>query len=201
MVELTAELLKQMMPRAPEIFVAPLNEAMNRFGITTSRRQIMFLANLAHESGEFRYMEEIADGTAYEDRADLGNNLSEAKAYAPGGKAGPWFKGHGPLQVTGYLNHKRYSLLLYGDETVLLKNPRLLCQPFDGCLAAAAFIATERSPVLGKTCNELADDDNFLAYCQVINMGPRSHGTPRLPNGWDDRNKYRSRIAAVMEKR
>jgi putative chitinase len=34
---------------------------------------LTLLPSLAHESGNFRYMEEIASGAAYEGRKDLGN--------------------------------------------------------------------------------------------------------------------------------
>ncbi|CAF5160828.1 unnamed protein product, partial [Rotaria magnacalcarata] len=37
-------------------------------------RKAAFLAQLAHESGQLRYMKEIASGEAYEGREDLGNN-------------------------------------------------------------------------------------------------------------------------------
>lgn len=180
---LTAATLKRIMPRAPTDFVAPLNEAMQEFGSDTPSRVAMFLANLAHESGEFRYMEELASGDAYENNVDLQNNLPEAKAWAPGGRAGPWFKGHGPMQITGYKNHKKYSLILFGNETVLLENPRLLCEPVHGCRAAAAFVREEG-------CLAAADAGDFLLYCQIINMPPALRGSKRLPNGWADRFKY-----------
>src|SRR5207302_3821594 len=50
-----------------------LNSAMVAGGINTPRRQAAFLAQLAHESGQLRWMEELASGADYEGRADLGN--------------------------------------------------------------------------------------------------------------------------------
>lgn len=188
---MTPETLRSIMPYALAVFVGPLTDAMEEFEINTPLRQAMFLANLAHESGEFRYMEELADGKAYEDREDLGNNLTEAKVWPPDGKAGPWFKGHGPIQITGYFNHRKYSALLFGDEKILLSDPRRLCTPVDGCRSAAAFFKEER-------CNDAADANNFLLCCQIINMAPRHHGTQVLPNGWDHRRMYFSRCRAVM---
>lgn len=172
-------------------FSGPLTEAMLEFDINTVSRKAMFLANLAHESGEFRYMEELADGSAYEDRVDLGNNLPEAKAWPPDGLAGPWFKGHGPIQITGYLNHKKYSALLFGDENVLLSDPKRLCTPVDGCRSAAVFFLKEG-------CNAAADADDFLLCCQIINMHPRHRGTHAIPNGWEDRKSYFIKARAVL---
>lgn len=189
---MNAATLKAIMPHAPAAFVDPLTNAMAEFEINTSLRQAMFLANLAHESGEFRWMEEIADGKAYENRADLGNDLPEAKRWAPDGRAGPWFKGHGPIQVTGYLNHLKYGTILYPeDPEIFLRNPRQLCTPEDGCRSSAAFFREER-------CNDAADGDNFLLCCQIINMAPRHHGTQAIPNGWAHRQAYFARARAVL---
>ena len=44
------------------------------YGIMESALRLAhFMAQLCHESGSFRYMEEIASGAAYEGREDLGN--------------------------------------------------------------------------------------------------------------------------------
>ena len=50
--------------------------AMRAANINTVRRAAMFAAQLRHESGGLRWMEEIADGSAYEWRGDLGNNYA-----------------------------------------------------------------------------------------------------------------------------
>ena len=59
---------------------------------TTVNRIAMWCAQIGHESGGLKWMQEIADGSAYEGRRDLGNTQ-------PGD--GHRFKGHGPIQVTG----------------------------------------------------------------------------------------------------
>ena len=48
-----------------------LAETCRLFDITGPARQAAFLAQIGHESAGLRYMEEIADGSAYEGRGDL----------------------------------------------------------------------------------------------------------------------------------
>ena len=50
-----------------------LIKALNSAGITDKNERAMFLAQMHHESGGFRYREEIHDGSNYEGRSDLGN--------------------------------------------------------------------------------------------------------------------------------
>ena len=68
-----------------------LINAMNKAGINDPTERAMFLAQMAHESGNFRYDEEIASGAAYEGRRDLGNTQ-------PGD--GKRYKGRGYIQLT-----------------------------------------------------------------------------------------------------
>src|SRR3546814_15648237 len=63
-----------------------------RYQINTPLRMAHFLAQIAHESGCLRYTEEIADGSAYNGRVDLGN---------PQPGDGPRFKGRGLTPLTG----------------------------------------------------------------------------------------------------
>lgn len=100
-----------------EVFVSYLNKFMPEYGIATKDQVCMFLAQLAHESGQFRYTREIASGKAYEGRKDLGNIY-------PGD--GVRFKGRGLIQITGRHNYSRLSKDLGID---FVSTPDLLSTP------------------------------------------------------------------------
>lgn len=89
--------------------LADLNSCLYRFEITTPARIRHFLAQIGHESGGLRWMQELADGTAYEGRRDLGNTQ-------PGD--GPRFKGAGVIQLTGRANYDSFSRFI-GDPEVM----------------------------------------------------------------------------------
>jgi predicted chitinase len=88
------------------------------YEINTKNRLAAFLMNVAKESGELYYVEEIDDGWYLEDREDLGNIYQGD---------GPRFKGHGYIQTTGRNNHREVGEALgidaEGDPTLLTKMP------------------------------------------------------------------------------
>lgn len=94
-----------------------LNKYMNKYDINTPERAIAFLAQIGTESGGLKYTEEIASGSAYEGRVDLGNN------YAGDGVR---FKGRGLIQLTGRANYTAMSQKVGKD---LVSNPELVTQP------------------------------------------------------------------------
>jgi putative chitinase len=145
-----------------DVFAQPITEAMQEFGITTARRQAAFLGQVALESGELRYTREIADGVAYEGRADLGNIHAGD---------GPRFKGRGLLQITGRTNYDACGKAL---DLSLILNPDLLEVPAAASRSAAWFWQTHG-------LNELADMDAFGTITQRINGGYR---------GLDSRLRY-----------
>lgn len=152
-------------------FIDPLNEAMKEFNISENGiREAAFLAQIAHESGELRYVEELASGEAYEGRDDLGN------VYAGDGIK---YKGRGLIQLTGRSNHETCGEALGLD---LIGCPELLEEPVNACRSAAWFWETHG-------CNELADKHDFLRITKRINGGT---------NGWHDRWKYYQRALQVI---
>jgi len=89
--------------------LADLNSCLDRYDIDTPARIRHFMAQIAHESGGLRWLEELADGRAYEGRRDLGNTQ-------PGD--GPRFKGAGAIQLTGRYNYEKFSKSV-GDMRVM----------------------------------------------------------------------------------
>jgi predicted chitinase len=88
-----------------------------RQGVTDDAQIAYVLATAKHESGNYVCYEEIASGSQYEGRDDLGNNQ-------PGD--GVKFKGRGLAQVTGRTNYEKYSKLLNRD---FLKDPKGMAEP------------------------------------------------------------------------
>ena len=146
-----------------------LGQAMHDSDITTRRRAAMFIAQTSHESGGYRYREEIADGSAYEGRRDLGNTH-------PGD--GPRFKGRTFLQITGRANYVQVSRALHVD---FVTRPTRLAEQRYAAKGAAWWWKTHG-------CNQLADSGNFIAVTRRINGGT---------NGLADRQRYYRRARVV----
>lgn len=136
--------LKEILPHisgdAIATYAPLLNDILPKWDIDTTPRIQMFLAQVGHESGSFRYVREIASGNAYEGRTDLGNLF-------PGD--GKLFKGRGLIQVTGRANYQACSLALFGSNK-LLQNPDILATPQYAVESACWFWKT-------KGLNELCD--------------------------------------------
>lgn len=155
--------LKAAMPFAAAeriaLFIQPINETFDRFGITTPIRQACWLANVAVESGSLKYVREIASGEAYEGRRDLGNT-------EPGD--GKRFPGRGLPQITGRSNYLACGIALGLD---LVAHPELLEEPSPAALSGGWFWQS-------RNLNRHADADNFWSVCRAWNGGT---------NGLDER--------------
>ncbi len=165
--------LTRIMPHAgrrAELFLEPLDSAMREFEVDNGLRIAAFLAQVAHESGELRYVRELASGEAYEGRRDLGNT-------EPGD--GARYRGRGLLQITGRDNYRACGAALGLD---LLSQPELLEQPGGAARSAGWFWAD-------KGLNRLADKGDFLSITKRINGGT---------TGWKSRVDYYERAKEVL---
>ncbi len=175
---LSEQALAQIMPNLKAdkraVFFPFLLRAMDEFQINTPARQAAFLAQLAHESAEFRFMEEIWGPTPaqrrYEGRSDLGNTVAGD---------GFRYKGRGPIQITGRFNYKKYGDLLGLD---LINNPQQAATPEVGFRIAGAYWQKNN-------INAMADRQDIVAVTKAINGGT---------NGLDDRKKYYERAKRVL---
>ena len=151
-------------------YVEPLNAAMVEFDINTPEREAMFLAQVAHESGGFNYVRELASGEAYEGRKDLGN--TEAGD-------GVKYKGRGLIQITGKANYRDCGAALGCD---FVAEPASLERADFAARSAAWFWSTRK-------LNEIADRGDFLLVTKRINGGT---------NGFADRQAYYKRASEVL---
>lgn len=154
----------------------------DKFEINTPERQAGFIAQLAHESGMFKFVKENLN---YSDKALLAVfpkyfNAENVQAYARqpekianrvygnrmgnGDEAsGDGFKycGRGLIQLTGKDNYKRFSDAVGVD---FVSNPELVEQPEYACLSAGWFWSVNG-------LNKLADAKDILGMTKRINGG------------------------------
>lgn len=161
--QLTIELINKIAPTAKvdADLVSKLNDTCAKYEINTPLRKAHFLAQVLHESGDFRYKEEIASGDAYEGRKDLGNIVTGD---------GRKFKGRGLIQLTGRTNYDAYGRYV-GEK--LTTFPELVATKY--CVDVAGWFWKL------KGLNAFADKDNIQTITKRINGGL---------NGYNDRLTY-----------
>lgn len=153
-----------------ELFVDPLNAAMNAYEIDNPLREAAFLAQILHESGEFRYVQELASGEAYEGRTDLGNTQE-----GDGAK----YKGRGLLQITGRNWYQRVK-----DELGLdcIEHPELFEEVDNACRVSAWWWFINN-------LNSIADQGDIRKITLKVNGGF---------NGLAERTAYYQRALALF---
>ena len=153
-----------------EKFLVHIQDTMAIYNINTPQRMRMFLAQIGHESGQLRYVEEIASGAAYEGRKDLGNT------HAGDGKK---YKGRGLIQITGKHN---YTLCGFDLDLPLWDSPEALTEPKWAARSAGWFWDEHN-------LNKLCDANLFQDLTRRINGGL---------NGYPDRYKLLQRAIEVI---
>jgi predicted chitinase len=182
---LTTEQLQTIMPHLPAAkrttYFPFLTAAVAEFGIDQPARIAAFLAQLAHESAQFKFMEEIWGPTAAQRRYEPPEGLATRLGNTEPGD-GFRFKGRGPIQVTGRANYRRFGDLLGLD---LLASPEQAAQPAVAFRIAGLYWSK-------KGLNELADrvtPEAFREITRRINGGF---------NGLAERERFYEAAKAVL---
>lgn len=179
---ITIAALQKIMPNAGQraaTFLPWLNQYMDEYGINSEERAAAFLAQIAHESGELRYVRELGND-AYLEKYDTGPIAARLGNTPADDGDGQKYRGRGLIQITGHDNYQACGTALQLD---LLANPALLEQP-QWAVASACWFWTSRG------LNQLADKGSFVAITKRINGGTNGHA---------DRVKYWERAKLALE--
>lgn len=161
---ITEDILLQIMPNLNrsrcEDYFQFLQQAMDEFEINTPLRETAFLAQIAHESGEFKYLEEIWGPTdAQKNYEPPSKKADELGNKEPGD--GKRFKGRGAIQLTGRGNYEKFGEVLDLD---LITHPEWAADPQVAFRVSGAFWKLNG-------LNELADQQQFEKITRRINGG------------------------------
>jgi putative chitinase len=176
-----------------DAFTAPINNAAERFGINTPKRLSAFIAQLAHETGSLRsieenlnysaekllevfprYFKDLATAQKYARKPEAIANRVYANRLGNGDEAsgdGWKYRGRGLFQTTGKANYIRVGKALGLD---LVTYPALLCKPENAALAAGFYWSDNG-------LSKPADVEDIKTITKKINGGY---------NGYTDRLKY-----------
>jgi putative chitinase len=208
------EQLRKVAPRALP-YLASINDAMDRFGITSTASQAAFIAQMLHESKNFTAMEEnlnyspasllatfntpkvtrftLTTASRYGRTAAHPANQVMIASIAYGDRMG-----NGPASTNdGYKYRGRGPGQLTGFDNYkacgdalgldLVGSPDLVATPSVGCLAFAWFWA--RGNKTGKSLNVLADAGRINALSIAVNGGQ---------NGLAERERLTSDMMKVL---
>ena len=178
---ITQQQLQQVLPNAGQtagVFVPVLNTAMVRFQIVGTKRIAAFIAQIGHESGQFRYVRELGSDQ-YLSKYDTGILAKRLGNTPEADGDGQKYRGRGLIQITGRANY-----MLCGEALALdlINQPELLEKPQHACMSAAWFWAS-------RGLNTLADAGQFDTITRRINGGQ---------NGAADRQALYARALKVL---
>ena len=186
-----------------DTYLNGLNKALKQYSINTPLRIAHFIAQVAHESGSFKFNKENLNYSASALRAVFGKYFPDdatAEAYARqpekianrvyadrmgnGNEAsgdGWRFRGRGLIQLTGRDNYTAFQKSI-GQDITSGENSAKVAEP-DLAVAAASWFWNMRG------LNQYADADDVLTVTKRINGGT---------NGLDDRKKYLARAKTAF---
>ena len=152
------------MPKLPQakrqLYLPFINKVMEIYEIDTPLRASAFLAQIAHESGELRFMEEIWGPTEQQKKYDPPHDVAKRLGNTQPGD-GFRYRGRGAMMITGRANYQKYGDLLKVD---LVGNPDLAATPQYAFSTAGLYWKVNG-------LNELADIQDFTAITRKINGG------------------------------
>lgn len=160
---------------------AAWNEIWKKYGhlvgLADDKAYIYLMGQLLHESGDFKYMEEIASGSKYEGRRDLGN-IKKGD--------GKRFKGRGPIQVTGRDNYTKIYKEFFVPNGLgkynIVEHPELGSDPRIGSLMTIGWLTVTAQ---GRRAVAAMNKYDTKSATKNINGGY---------NGLDNRRKIVSRL-------
>ena len=177
--------LEKLKGHVPDAVIAQIPDTAAKFNITTNLRLAHFLAQCAHESGNFKAINEnlnygakgllgvfpkyfnAAIAAQYERKPEM----IAAKVYAnrmgngdEASKEGWKFRGRGYIQLTGKSNYTNFTKFI-GEDCVA--NPDLVATKYP--LASAAFFFNSNN--LWAICDKGADDATVTAVTKRVNGG------------------------------
>ncbi|CAB4127254.1 COG3179 Predicted chitinase [uncultured Caudovirales phage] len=197
---LTIEQIKKILPnnKKPESLTQSLNSVLPNYNINTKERIACFLAQCAHESGEFN---RLTENLNYSGQGLCGTwpkrfpSLTEALPYdrnpemiankvycdrmgnGPESSGDGWkYRGRGCIQLTGKLNYTKFAKYIGKslEETILY------CETLQGAIESGCYFWKVNN------LNQYCDNKDFVGLTKAINGGE---------TGYDDR--LRLKILAI----
>jgi len=206
-IQLNKEQLQAIMPSAKEenieFYITALNEKLMEFEINTNLRVAHFIAQIAHESGCFKYRKENLNYSAKALRTVFGkyftsDDMADTHARKPevianivyanrmgnndSDSGDGWrYRGRGLIQLTGRDNYVRCGSAI---DSNIEAEPDLLAEDANAAVAAACWFWQSNK------LNALADDDEIKKITRKINGGY---------NGLEDRIAILARAKTVLD--
>lgn len=182
---LTPAILLTVCPKAPAAraarIVRALHAACAESTIRTAPRLAAFLAQAAHESGEFRWWRELWGPTPQQQRYDPPGELAARLGNTEPGD-GLRYRGRGPFQLTGRANYRAAGQAL---GVPLEDDPERAAEIPTGCRVAVWFWDSRRLSPLA----DAGTASGFRTITQRINGGY---------HGLADRERYHAAARAAL---
>jgi putative chitinase len=183
--EFTKEQLKEMIPKNPYVdqWYKALSEILPEYEINTPQRVAAFIAQCAHESGNFvflkenlnykaaslrkvfpKYFPDDATAAAYANKPEMIANRVYANRMGNGDEAsgdGWRFCGRGLIQLTGKNNYTFFAASL----DIPVEEASEYLQTFEGAVQSACFFWEQNK------LNQWADAGDILTLTKRINGG------------------------------